>query len=85
MVKANINALEQLLESIYLGKSQVSQVAYQLSPEHCGLMQSMLATHPQFTDTLYELIGAVCPQQQQQPPVAEMDNTPPESQVPEIM
>jgi len=83
MIKANINALESMLNAIQSGKTQISQVAYQLSPSHCELMNSMLMTHPHFTDVLNELIGAVCPQQPQRPePAAGMDQLP-ESQAPE--
>ena len=84
MVRANINAMEQLLESIYLGKSRVDQVAYQLSPMHCDMMNSMLMSHPQFAEILYELIGAVCPQQQAESETQnEMQNVPLENQTPE--
>ena len=84
MIKANINTLEGILTAIQSGKAQISQIAHQLSPSYCELMNSMLMTHPHFTDILNELIGAVCQQQSQQQqqtePAIGMDQMP-ESQV----
>lgn len=76
MTKANIGVIEQLLTRISLGKLTIDQAIYQLSPAYCETMQSMIMTHPRFTDILNELMDALCPQQPEEVGNVEVGNVP---------